>query len=139
VGRRSRPVGRRQPRRWIANTGEGALTYFTRDDVPFQQALAAAFTFCDHYFCSIKGPTTPNRLFLWSGTIDPQGRAGARSFFNPDDYLPVYNWTTYPERLQSAGISWQVYANDEVGDGGGEDGWVGDFGAEVQIAAHGRP
>jgi hypothetical protein len=27
---------------WIANTGEGALTYFTRDDVPFQQALAAA-------------------------------------------------------------------------------------------------
>ena len=113
---------------WIANTGEGAVTYFTRDDVPFQQALAAAFTFCDHYFCSIKGPTTPNRLFLWSGTIDPQGRAGGPAFFNPDDYLPVYNWTTYPERLQSAGISWQVYANDEVGDGGGEDGWVGDYG-----------
>jgi phospholipase C len=82
----------------------------------------------DHYFCSIKGPTTPNRLFLWSGTIDPQGRAGGPAYFNPDDYLPVYNWTTYPERLQTAGVSWQVYANDEVGDGGGEDGWVGDYG-----------
>jgi len=113
---------------WIANTGEGALTYFTRDDVPFQRALAQAFTFCDHYFCSIKGPTTPNRLFHWSGTIDPHGTAGGPAYFNPDDYNPVYNWTTYPERLQAAGISWQVYANDEVGDGGGEDGWVGDYG-----------
>jgi phospholipase C len=38
----------------------------------------------------------------------------------------VYHWTTYPERLQKAGISWQVYANDEVGDG--TDGYVGDYG-----------
>jgi len=113
---------------WIANTGEGALTYFTKDDLPFQRALAQAFTFCDNYFCSIKGPTTPNRLFHWSGTIDPHGTAGGPAYFNPDDYNPVYNWTTYPERLQAAGISWQVYANDEVGDGGGEDGWVGDYG-----------
>ncbi len=47
---------------------------------------------------------------------------------NPADYVPVYHWTTYPERLQAAGISWQVYANDEVGDGGYEHGWVGDYG-----------
>jgi phospholipase C len=113
---------------WIANTGENAVTYFTKDDLPFQRALASAFTFCDHYFCSIKGPTTPNRLFHWSGTIDPHGTAGGPAYFNPDDYNPVYSWTTYPERLQAAGISWQVYANDEVGDGGGEDGWVGDYG-----------
>ena len=31
-----------------------------------------------------------------------------------------------PERLQAAGVTWQVYANDEVGDG--DDGWVGDYG-----------
>jgi phospholipase C len=113
---------------WIANTGEGSMTFFDKGDVPFNRALARAFTFCDNYFCSIKGPTTPNRLFHWSGTIDPHGTAGGPAWFNPDDYNPVYNWTTYPERLQAAGISWQVYANDEVGDGGGEDGWVGDYG-----------
>ena len=113
---------------WIADTGEITMSYFTEKDVPFNRALAQAFTFCDSYFCSIKGPTTPNRLFHWSGTIDPNGAAGGPAWFNPDDYLPVYHWTTYPERLQSAGISWQVYANDEVGDGGGEDGWVGDYG-----------
>ena len=64
----------------------------------------------------------------WSGTIDPHGLNGGPATFNPDDYLPVFTWTTYPERLQAAGISWQVYANDEVGDGGGEDGYVGDYG-----------
>jgi phospholipase C len=113
---------------WIPSKSAMAMSYFTRDDVPFHRALAGAFTVCDNYFCSIQGPTTPNRLFHWTGTIDPAGQAGGPASFNPDDYQPVYRWTTYPERLQAAGVSWQVYANDEVGDGGGEDGYVGDYG-----------
>ena len=86
-------------------------------DIPFQRALAGAYTICDNYFCSIQGPTTPNRLYLWTGTIDPGGTQGGPATFNPPDYNPGYNWTTYPERLQTAGVSWQVYANHEVGDG----------------------
>jgi phospholipase C len=113
---------------FVADNGDVTMSFFTAKDVPFNRALAQAFTFCDHYFCSIKGPTTPNRLFHWTGTIDPHGKHGGPAIFNPDDYLPVYIWTTYPERLQRAGISWQVYANDEVGDGGGADGFVGDYG-----------
>jgi phospholipase C len=49
---------------------------FTGGDIPWQYGLADAFTICDRYFCSIQGPTTPNRLFLWTGTIDPAGTAG---------------------------------------------------------------
>lgn len=113
---------------FVSETGENSATYFTERDVPFNRALAQAFTFCDHYFCSIKGPTTPNRLFHWTGMIDPHGTAGGPAISNPGDYDPVYGWTTYPERLQDAGVSWQVYANDEVGDGGGADGFVGDYG-----------
>jgi phospholipase C len=111
---------------WVANKSEMTMGYFTAADIPFQRALADAFTICDNYFCSIQGPTTPNRLFQWTGTIDPAGRAGGPAISNPDDYIPVYDWTTYPERLQAAGISWQVFANKEVGDG--TDGWVGDYG-----------
>ncbi|SOD71729.1 phospholipase C [Jatrophihabitans sp. GAS493] len=111
---------------WVGAKGEETMGYFTRADIPWQYALADAFTICDQYFCSIQGPTTPNRLYLWTGTIDPQGQAGGPAISNPDDYLPVYNWKTYPERLQQAGVSWQVYANDEVGDG--DDGWLGDYG-----------
>jgi phospholipase C len=111
---------------WTPAKTEMSMGYFTQIDIPFQRALAAAFTICDSYHCSIQGPTTPNRLFHWTGTIDPAGTAGGPATANPPDYQPVYHWTTYPERLQKAGISWQVYANDEVGDG--SDGYVGDYG-----------
>lgn len=110
--------------RWVATKGEETMGYFTRADVPWQYALADAFTLCDGYHCSIQGPTTPNRLFLWTGTIDPAGKAGGPAISNPDDYQPVYHWVTYPERLQKAGVSWQVYANDEIGEGD----WLGDYG-----------
>ena len=107
---------------------ETTMAHFNESDIPFQRALAGAYTICDNYFCSIQGPTTPNRLYLWTGTIDPDGTQGGPATFNPADYNPVYSWPTYPERLQTAGVSWQVYANHEVGDQGGADGWVGDFG-----------
>ena len=112
--------------KWVGAKGEETMGHFTRADIPWQYALADAFTICDAYHCSIQGPTTPNRLYLWSGMIDPAGDLGGPAISNPADYNPVYQWTTYPERLQKAGVSWQVYANDEVGDG--DDGWVGDYG-----------
>jgi phospholipase C len=110
--------------KWVGAKGEETMGYFARPDVPWQYALADAFTICDQYFCSIQGPTTPNRLFLWTGTINPDGGKGGPAISNPDDYLPVYTWTTYPERLQQAGVSWQVYANTEIGEGD----WLGDYG-----------
>ena len=111
---------------WVTAKTEMTMSYFTDSDIPFHRALANAFTICDSYHCSIQGPTTPNRLYHWTGMIDPAGTAGGPATANPPDYQPVYSWTTYPERLQRAGISWQVYANDEVGDG--SDGYVGDYG-----------
>ncbi len=111
---------------WISAKSPMTMGYFTQDDIPFQRALASAFTLCDNYFCSVQGPTQPNRLFHWTGTIDPEGRAGGPATRNPPDYQPVYHWTTYPERLQAAGISWQVYANDETR--GVPEGFVGDYG-----------
>jgi phospholipase C len=111
---------------WITAKTEMTMGFFSESDIPFQRALAVAFTICDRYHCSIQGPTTPNRLYHWSGMIDPGATAGGPATSNPPGYQPVYHWTTYPERLQKAGISWQVYANDEVGDG--SDGYVGDYG-----------
>ncbi|MFF1872691.1 alkaline phosphatase family protein, partial [Kitasatospora herbaricolor] len=48
--------------KWIAAKGERTMGYFTRTDIPYQYALADAFTLCDAYFCSLAGPTDPNRL-----------------------------------------------------------------------------
>ena len=68
---------------------------------------------CDAYHCSFQGGTSPNRLFLWTGTNDPLGQHGGPVTTNDHDSNgPVeqgYTWTTYPERLQAAGITWRVY------------------------------
>ena len=45
------------------------LGYYNREDLPFYYSLADAFTICDQNFCSSLTGTTPNRLYLWTGTI----------------------------------------------------------------------
>lgn len=91
----------------------GLLTmgYYGRADLPYHYALADAFTLCDGYHCSILGPTHPNRLMSMSGTIDPAGGHGGPVLItsgSPDARFSV-NWTTMPEVLEDAGISWKVY------------------------------
>lgn len=98
---------------WLPAKGRHSLGYYQADDIPFQTALANAFTVCDAYHCSVQGGTNPNRLYLWSGTHDPQGVAGGPALVNTFDRLgPAtegYRWTTYPERLEAAGIEWAIY------------------------------
>src|SRR6202012_6146451 len=53
---------------WTAAKTEQTMGYFTRNDLPFNYALADAFTICDGYHQSILGPTSPNRMYFWTGT-----------------------------------------------------------------------
>jgi phospholipase C len=87
--------------------GPYVMNYYTRDDIPFQWALAENFTICDNYHCSVLGPTWPNRLYHWSASIDPQGVGGGPITANTD--VTPYEWQSYPEALTNAGVSWQVY------------------------------
>ncbi len=99
---------------WIAAKGEFTMGYFARDDIPFHWALAEAFTICDNYHCSVFGPTNPNRLYMWTGMIDPRGTHGGPIIDNsPASDNVVLGWKTYPERLEAAGISWQVYQEED--------------------------
>jgi phospholipase C len=86
--------------------------YYTREDIPFQFALAEAFTLCDAYDCSAMGPTWPNRMYWMTGTIDPDGLQGGPIVSN---VAPVgeYTWKTYAERLEEAGISWKAYQQED--------------------------
>jgi phospholipase C len=95
--------------------GRYTMAYFRREDIPFQWALADAFTICDGYHCSMLGPTWPNRLYLMTGQVDPSGGYGGPVYSN---YVPPsgYSWITYPELLTRAGVSWKVYQeNDNYG------------------------
>lgn len=101
---------------WPAAKGNHALGYYRRADLPFQFALAEAFTLCDAYHCSIHAGTNPNRIFLWCGHNDPHARAGGPAIANSHDNFPElgghpasYSWTSYVERLQDAGVDWRIY------------------------------
>ena len=87
--------------------GPYVMGYYTREDIPFQFALAETFTICDNYFCSMMGPTWPNRLYWMTGTVDPSGTKGGPITSNVAP--SPYRWTTYAERLQAAGVDWKVY------------------------------
>jgi phospholipase C len=99
---------------WIAAKGPHTMGYYTRDDIPFHWALAEAFTLCDNYHCSVLGPTDPNRLHMMTGTVDPGGTHGGPVTGDAPAFRPqVLSWITYPERLEQAGISWQVYQEED--------------------------
>ncbi|MEO6964499.1 MAG: alkaline phosphatase family protein [Acidobacteriaceae bacterium] len=84
------------------------MGHYEREDIPFQFALADTFTICDDYHCSVLGPTHPNRMYLMTGTIDPNGLNGG-PLINNRKAKDGFTWTTYPERLEKAGVPWMVY------------------------------
>lgn len=101
---------------WPRTKHNHAMQHFTREDLPFQYTLAEAFTICDAYHCAMHLCTNPNRLYIWTGTHDPLARGGGPVLNNDYDTIGAdpaghggYRWTTYPERLMAAGISFQVY------------------------------
>lgn len=115
---------------WIAQKTAMTMGHFQREDLPFYYALADAFTICDGYHASLFGPTNPNRMYMFTGTSGLSvGNDGEQAVNNRDDgnwtadmardnaTFPGYTWTTYSERLQQAGVSWQVYQEfDNYGD-----------------------
>lgn len=100
---------------WPTHKQTQSMGFYTEAELDFQYALANAFTICDGYHCAFHGGTNTNRLFHWTGTNDPTGARGGPVIDNSGDSLDAagvnYRWTTYPERLQAAGVSWKVYQN----------------------------
>jgi len=100
-----------------AANGPVTMGYYNRQDLAFYYALADSFTVCDGYFCSVLGPTDPNRLMLMSASIDPEGANGGpvvETFTDRPAEYGKLSWETMPERLLAAGVSWKVY-NDPIG------------------------
>lgn len=111
------------------------LGYFTREDIPFNYALADAFTICDQNFCSAMTSTTPNRSFFWTGKITvPENGAPKAHIRNTDYSYGKLGWETFPELLSQNGVDWKFYQND-LSCGGGFQGeeraWLANFGCNL--------
>jgi phospholipase C len=96
-----------------AGQRQSVMNYYPLDFLPALHRLARDFTVCDHWFCSVPGPTWPNRFFALSGTssgkvhMPEDGEHGADlgAWFEQ-------NQETVFDRLSERGVSWKVYFHD---------------------------
>jgi phospholipase C len=114
----------------LANTPL-TLGHYVREDLPFNYAMADAFTICDQHFCSAMTSTWPNRLFLWNGAVRAEKNDTCRAYMDNDIPWGEEYLATFPEVLEKNNISWKVYQND-LSSGGGLTGdqraWLANFG-----------
>ncbi len=77
------------------------MQYHTRETMPVTWALADAFTTCDRYFCSVMGPTWPNRMYWHTGQSNGIN----------NNSLPGggFTWPSIYHRLEEAGVGWGYY------------------------------
>jgi phospholipase C len=92
--------------------GSSALPYYTAKELPFYYSLFRNSALCANYFCSLLGPTWPNRFYLMSGTsggITTNGLWGYGIFEST-------GWPIILDLLEDAGVSWKIYniGNDDV-------------------------
>jgi phospholipase C len=98
--------------------GSDALGYYDGSDLRYYYALAGAFMLCGNYFCTVLGPTVPNRLALVAGT----------SGGNTTDTLAAgsLNFPTIVDLLDRYKITWKCY---NLGLGLGSTSWLEHFNA----------
>ena len=116
---------------WVPAKTYLTMAHLQRSDIPFHYALADAFTICDAYHASLLGPTDPNRYHMFTGWVGNNGAGGGPVVDNAE---AGYSWTTFPEILQGAGISWKVYQDIGTGLnaagswGDTSDAYIGNYG-----------
>lgn len=116
---------------WVSAKTALTMAHLTRSDIPYHYALADAFTVCDAYHASLLGPTDPNRYHMFTGWIGNDGSGGGPVVDNAE---AGYSWSTFPEALENAGISWRIYQDVGTGlnaagsYGDSKDAYIGNYG-----------
>jgi phospholipase C len=85
--------------------GADAIGYYTAKELPFYYGLFADAGLCANYFCSVLGPTWPNRYYMVAGT------SGGLTTDAIGDYA-VFDSKKYPiilDLLEEASVTWKIY------------------------------
>ncbi|HET7529717.1 MAG TPA: alkaline phosphatase family protein [Mycobacteriales bacterium] len=92
---------------FVRASGDVAMGYWDRADIPFYYSLASTFPLANRWFASAPCQTYPNRRFLHAGTA-----YGLISTTTPGpDDPPPPNGTIF-DRLNAYGIPWVNYFTD---------------------------
>jgi len=80
------------------------MSMFDSKTAPIINTLATEFAVFDHWYCSLPGPTDPNRGFAMSGTSN-----GMIDNFNGT----LWSQKSYFEFLREHSVSWRAYYQDD--------------------------
>jgi phospholipase C len=83
------------------------MGYYTPEVLPFAYSLAENFTVGNHWFCSVPGPTYPNRRFLLAGTAYGLTETNQLSLLQ----RPPTRGTIF-DQLSAHHISWGDYCTE---------------------------
>jgi phospholipase C len=82
--------------------GIEAMAYYTAAELPFYYGLFRTSTLCANFFCSVLGPTWPNRFYLTAGTSGGITTNGVWGY-------GVFDYPIILDLLDAAGVTWKVY------------------------------
>jgi len=85
--------------------GDEVMGYYRREQLPIYYAMADEFVLCQRWFCSVRGPTWPNRMYLHAAQS-----AGRKNNDSPSP--PGFRFPTIYDSLEAAGIDWKYYYTD---------------------------
>src|SRR5215510_3221755 len=83
-------------------SGDNAIFFYTQRELPFYYSLFDDSGLCANYFCSLLGPTWPNRFYLMAGTsggITTNGQWG----------YGIFDYPMILDLLDAAGVTWKIY------------------------------
>jgi len=82
--------------------GIDCMGYYTAAELPFYYSLFDDSALCANYFCSLLGPTWPNRFYFAAGTSGGITTNGVWGY-------GVFDYPIILDLLDEAGVSWQIY------------------------------
>ena len=91
-------------------TEDETMGYYTQTDLPFYYSLASTFAIDDRYFCSVLGPTFPNRSYLYAATSFGHVLSLPDEIPPPGGYKPITG--TIFDLLDANHVSWADYFSD---------------------------
>lgn len=94
-------------------SGARAMWWYDQTDLPFYYQLADTFAIADHYFCSVPGPTWPNRRFLYAATSFGGTVTAFPAVLEDDKKQYPYpgNPATVLDELEAKKTSWMYYSD----------------------------
>jgi phospholipase C len=86
----------------VIGDGDAAIGYYTAAELPFYYSLLDDSALVGNFFCSLLGPTWPNRFYLAAGTSGGITTNGVWGY-------GVFDYPIILDLLDAAGVTWKVY------------------------------